>query len=674
MKTVHSPFLSQYFAMQSSLLKILPGTADAGVLLATLALTVLLPVPAMALLDRPPASLFRYPPVYNLGTHGSLHWPIFIAIAMITAAVVVPPAVRLVAHAGTPRRRIPPRAALPWWGFTGMATGVAFWWTAWTSVPALSAIRPHTFLLLWLSYILLLDALCFRRTGTSPISRLRFRFLLLFPLSAVFWWTFEHLNRFVENWVYLSIEQYSTLQYILLASFSYATVIPTVFVTREWLGGFASISEPFSRWFPIRPARSRFPTILLVAVAFASLFFLPLYPNLLFPFVWLSPLALLCGLASLCGRKNIFSSVTVGDWREIVLWSAAGLLCGAIWELWNYHSLAKWIYQVPHVDAFRIFEMPLLGYAGYIPFGILCGSVSRMFMGNPGNPGSTVLPGCPERTGDPRAITPPGGPAFIETGSLPRHLAFIMDGNGRWAEQQRLPRTEGHRAGTRVVDMVVERSRTLGIRHLTLFAFSSENWQRPASEVSVLMKLFARFLKQETDRLIANGIRLRGMGDLERLPAAVLSLLKEAEEATAHQDGMDLQLAISYGGRGEITQAARRIARLVAEGKKDADRISENDISRSLYLPDLPDPDLVIRTGNEYRLSNFLLWQAAYAEIMVSPVPWPDFTPHEFDRCLAAFAGRERRFGRTGSQCSHVQEKVEERSPTTGRTEHAHAL
>ena len=233
---------------------------------------------------------------------------------------------------------------------------------------------------------------------------------------------------------------------------------------------------------------------------------------------------------------------------------------------------------------------------------------------------------------------------------VPRHVAIIMDGNGRWAKKRFLPRVEGHRNGAKSVRSTVEEARRLGVRYLTLFAFSTENWRRPSDEVGGLMQLFVRHLESELDVLLKNGVRLRAMGDVDRLPAGVRELLRKNEERTQHLDGMDLILAVSYGGRDEVVQAMKKIGRAIKAGELDPEAITEQMVSNSLYLPDVPDPDLLIRTSDETRISNFLLWQLAYSEIVVTPVLWPDFTTDEFHRCLHVFAGRNRRFGRTQEQ------------------------
>lgn len=233
---------------------------------------------------------------------------------------------------------------------------------------------------------------------------------------------------------------------------------------------------------------------------------------------------------------------------------------------------------------------------------------------------------------------------------IPRHVAVIMDGNGRWAKKRFLPRVEGHRAGAKTVRMIVEESRKLGVRYLTLFAFSTENWQRPNDEVSSLMKLFAQYLDSELELMLKNDIRLRAIGDLKRLPTIVQDLLMRNAERTVNNKSMDLVLAVSYGGREELLNAVRSIATDVKSGKLEPADIDHAALVDRLYAPDLPDPDLLIRTSDESRISNFLLWQLAYSEIVVSPLLWPEFSKDEYHRCLKEFAGRTRRFGLTDEQ------------------------
>jgi undecaprenyl diphosphate synthase len=238
----------------------------------------------------------------------------------------------------------------------------------------------------------------------------------------------------------------------------------------------------------------------------------------------------------------------------------------------------------------------------------------------------------------------------IRADAIPRHVAIIMDGNGRWAERRGLDRIEGHRAGIESVRAVVRAAHELGVRQLTLYAFSTENWSRPRLEVDALMALLEHYLEAELAEVHRNGIRVRAIGRLERLPDSVRARLDRAIAHTRCNREMDLVFALSYGGRTEIVDAARRLAREVEQGKLDPEQIDEKVFAAYLYAPDLPDPDLLIRTGGESRLSNFLLWQIAYAEVHVTDVMWPDFRKSDLVQAILAFQARERRYGMTSAQ------------------------
>ena len=234
-------------------------------------------------------------------------------------------------------------------------------------------------------------------------------------------------------------------------------------------------------------------------------------------------------------------------------------------------------------------------------------------------------------------------------GAIPRHVAIIMDGNGRWARERLLPRPVGHRSGMKSVREVVEGAVQLGIEHLSLFAFSRENWQRPATEVGALMSLLEEYIAREVEELSRRGVRVRVLGELERLTPAAAAAVERVVAETAHNDRLNLNLFISYGGRAELARAARLLAADVAAGRLEPEDVTEEALARRLYTADMPDPDLLIRTSGEQRVSNFLLWQIAYAELFISPVLWPDFGRRELFEAVVAFQGRERRFGRVSA-------------------------
>lgn len=234
--------------------------------------------------------------------------------------------------------------------------------------------------------------------------------------------------------------------------------------------------------------------------------------------------------------------------------------------------------------------------------------------------------------------------------AIPRHIAIIMDGNGRWAQAQGLPRVAGHEAGARSVRAITRYCRKLGVEAITLYSFSTENWGRPDDEVAALMGLLLQYLVQEREEILGNDIRLMHSGQAERLPDHVQEALFQLERDSEDCEGMVLNLALSYGSRQEILRAVRAVAQQVADGELRPDDIDEATLEQHLYTAALPDPDLVIRTSGELRLSNFLLWQVAYAELYVTDDAWPDFREAQLDVALEAFARRQRRFGLTGEQ------------------------
>lgn len=228
---------------------------------------------------------------------------------------------------------------------------------------------------------------------------------------------------------------------------------------------------------------------------------------------------------------------------------------------------------------------------------------------------------------------------------LPRHIAIIMDGNGRWATARGLPRVEGHRRGAEATQKIIETARDMGIAYVTLFAFSSENWNRPAGEVNALMELLRYYLKKETSEMHKSGVRLRVIGEREKLPADITTLIEQAEDITKDNAAITVVIALSYGGRQDITTAAKNLARRVLTGEITVEQIDEAALNNTLSTHGIPDPDLMIRTSGENRISNFLLWQLAYAELYFCDVHWPDFTADHLRTAIEDYTGRQRRFG-----------------------------
>ncbi len=245
------------------------------------------------------------------------------------------------------------------------------------------------------------------------------------------------------------------------------------------------------------------------------------------------------------------------------------------------------------------------------------------------------------------------------TGPLapPAHVAIIMDGNGRWAQKRGLDRSAGHVEGVNTVRRITEAASKAGVSYLTLYAFSTENWNRPQEEVDALMHLIVLAIERETPDLIRNNVRLTMIGDFTRMPTEALERLRQCMADTAHCTGLTLCLALSYSSRWEITEAARRIARQVAAGDLDPEAITADTVSANLATADMPDPDLLIRTGGDMRVSNFLLWQIAYSEIVVTPTFWPDFSEQMFYEAIDQYHNRERRFGLTSEQINNEKNR-----------------
>lgn len=236
-------------------------------------------------------------------------------------------------------------------------------------------------------------------------------------------------------------------------------------------------------------------------------------------------------------------------------------------------------------------------------------------------------------------------PSARDTGAQLTHVAIIMDGNRRWADNRGLPRLSGHQEGVKTLKNLVKHVAAAGLRYLTVYAFSSENWNRSNEEVDYLMKLFGKVVTDELDELAQNNVRLRFIGDIAGMPADLQKYFVQAIERTKDNKGLSLQVALNYGSRLELAQAMQSIAGDLQAGKIEISDIDEQLISSKLYTREIPDPDLIIRTGGEMRLSNYLLWQAAYSELYVTPLLWPDFTPEEYDKAVSEFGVRERRWG-----------------------------
>jgi hypothetical protein len=320
---------------------------------------------------------FEFPPRSRTVENAPFSWAIFSAYAAFIAATVGPLLVRALRSG----RRKPPGAAVasvfPWWGWAGVVAGAVMWVLAWTRFEWFASFQPHTFAPLWLCYILVVNALSFRGTGHCLMTSRPLFFLTLFPASAVFWWFFEYLNRFVQNWHYGGA-RFGAWEYFWYATLPFATVLPAVLSTRELIQPLPWLQNGFRHFINLRCRRPRLLAVGVLILAAAGLTGIGVWPDTLFSLLWIAPLLIILSLQSLFQASTILTEVAAGDWRTVISSALAALICGWFWEMWNAGSLAHWRYSIPYVQRFMIFEMPALGYAGYLPFGLECTVIGEL--------------------------------------------------------------------------------------------------------------------------------------------------------------------------------------------------------------------------------------------------------------------------------------------------------
>ncbi len=350
--------------------RLLPKLAMLSVLL------LALPLLGLLIAGISPAPYLHMPPVHGLVRHAGFSPAAFAFLSVLAAVALAIPTTLL----GKGLARRDPAAAqrrFPWWGWLGLLLTFGSWTIAWSDIPWLAPIRQFIFPPLWLGYVISINGMTHALGGHAPlVQRPRF-FFGLFPLSALFWWYFEYLNRFVENWHYVGITDLSGAAYVLHASLAYATVLPAVVSTSEWLYALLLPGSSGATLHVRRPSGRAMAAAALVAAS-GALAVVGVWPNELYSLLWVAPLLLLLGLQGSAGEPTILQGLARGDWRELYLPALAALQCGVFWEMWNFYAGAKWIYSIPYVHRYTIFEMPLLGYAGYLPFGIECAAVAAL--------------------------------------------------------------------------------------------------------------------------------------------------------------------------------------------------------------------------------------------------------------------------------------------------------
>ncbi len=353
----------------------------AGILIPFTVLVTGLPLLGVYLSGRSAAQVVSFPPLTRPAGHAPFSWPIFSGYLLLALGLLS--VIGLAAREEGPRgetEAVPAGRHLPWWGWPALAALMVSWFLAWTRMPWFVSLQADTFIPLWLSAIVFANALCFRQTGSCPLVD-RPRFLAaLFPVSAAFWWYFEYLNQFVHNWYYTGVD-YGAIAYSLHATISFATVLPAVYTIREWVFTARWFRRRFYGLPSLRTSAAGPAAGAVFLLACLAMIGISLRPDALFAMLWIAPLVLLTSLQSLTGQETLFSTMSKGDWRPAVSAALAAMICGFFWEMWNYYSLAKWMYSIPYVSRFAVFEMPVLGYMGYLPFGLECIAVAELFDG-----------------------------------------------------------------------------------------------------------------------------------------------------------------------------------------------------------------------------------------------------------------------------------------------------
>ena len=326
----------------------------------------------------PIVDYLEFPPQTRYVRHAPFSWLAFVILSLLIAVCTAP----LIIRAFKPSIQIAPKTRrslqpFPKWGWLGLMLGIASWILAWTRFSWFAAFQPHTFTPLWVAFIVVINAFCYRQSGYCMLLCRPVFFLLLFPISASFWWFFEFLNRFVQNWYYIGPD-FSAWEYFWYATLPFATVLPAVLGLRDGLQSSRWLRQRFDHFKPMQLQHPKLKAAFILILSAAGLAGIGVWPNILFPLLWVAPLLIILCLQTLMGEQQLLSDLTKGNWTPVMAAALAALICGGFWEMWNFVSLAKWKYSIPFVHHYQIFEMPLLGYAGYLPFGLQCAVVGSL--------------------------------------------------------------------------------------------------------------------------------------------------------------------------------------------------------------------------------------------------------------------------------------------------------
>jgi hypothetical protein len=325
----------------------------------------------------PVSDYLEFPPRTRYVRHEPFSWLAFMLCTLIISACLTSLMIKVFKSHRNVKPESRPPGSFPWWGWLGLILGMVSWIMAWTRQEWFAAFQPHTFTPLWIAFILVINGLCYRQRGHCMMLDRPAFFLLLFPLSSAFWWFFEYLNRFVQNWYYIG-PRLSAWEYFWYATLPFSTVLPAVLSLRYGLISAPWLQQRFGHLNPLRIPFPKILAILTLALSAGALAAIGIWPNVLFPLPWVAPLLIILALQSLMDERHILSGPVAGNWTPAVAAAMAALICGVFWEMWNFFSLAKWQYSIPFVHRFQIFEMPLLGYAGYLPFGLQCALIGSL--------------------------------------------------------------------------------------------------------------------------------------------------------------------------------------------------------------------------------------------------------------------------------------------------------
>jgi hypothetical protein len=353
--------------------KTIPYPARGALLLAYGVLLVGLPLAVAGLGGEALDEYLSFPPMTHPHPPGGFSWAVFGLMALVILLGVGPFLLRILSSAPAPRPVSFRRRRFPLWGWGGVGLLIAAWLVAWNRFAWVGALQNHTFTPLWLGYIVVINALSVRRGGGPMLTERPGLFVLLFPVSAVFWWSFEYLNRFVENWYYVGVQAHGSWEYVLFDTLPFSTVLPAVLGTAQWLATFPGVDRGLEAFWRVPGVTTRGFAVVSLASGALGLMAMVAWPRYTYPLVWMAPAFALFGIQGLAGETPpLVREVARGDWRRVWRSALAGLICGLCWEMWNAGSFAHWVYSVPQVQGWRVFEMPLLGYAGYLPFGVTC--------------------------------------------------------------------------------------------------------------------------------------------------------------------------------------------------------------------------------------------------------------------------------------------------------------